>query len=215
MVDLEALLNVDTRTPRAGEAVDRALRQSPLRRIAPAAIRELVRLDRKPPTAAAAAGNVAKRWLDILRYHPDLQDPLLGVRRAQRRLNLAKRRSDLVTEVRSMLQNEGIFDSHERERNRAAGIRGVVDDPTVEQLRLAIRAMASPGDQAFLMNYFTDARILRTLEGLHDMTDVEYLWSLHETEEVRPESSAGGSYGAIGEGRPGQSAEGLHLPLGL
>lgn len=172
MMDMEHLLNADPASQGARDAIARAHRRSPMRRIAPAAIRELARLDRQPRTAAAAAGNVARRWLELICYHPDLQDPLLGVRRAQRRLNHVTRRSDLLTEVRSMLQNEG-FNRRQRALDRAAGVQGVVGDPTVDQLRGAIRAMASQGDETFLMNHFTDERIQRGMDGNHDLTAPE------------------------------------------
>lgn len=146
-------------------AIRRARRQNPLRRILPAAIHELARLDGAQPTAAAAARNIAKRWLDLVGLHPDLQDPIRSIRRAQRRMSPNARRADLLTEARSMLQNEAL--------NRQLPVPGMAvaipNQRTVAQMREAIRALASQPyrevDEQFLMNYFTDQKIQIALDG--------------------------------------------------
>lgn len=147
-------------------AIRKAQSQNPLHRLLPAALRELARLNAKDSAAAGAARNVAKRWLDLLGFHIDLQDPMRSVHRAQRRLNPHTRRSDLLTEVRSMLQNEAGRRQQLAQTPHAAAAQGL--NLTVEQIREAIRAMASEPyrqvDEIFLMNHFTDERIQTALD---------------------------------------------------
>lgn len=148
-------------------AIRKAQSQNPLHRLLPAALRELARLDAGDSAAAGAARNVAKRWLDLLGFHIDLQDPMRSVHRAQRRLNPYTRRSDLLTEVRSMLHNETVRRQQLAQNADEAAAQGA--NPTVEQIREAIRAMASEPyrhvDEIFLMNHFTDERIQTALDS--------------------------------------------------
>lgn len=163
--------------PRAAE-VWRAQRHGELRRVEPAALRELTRLDHRGVHGAdRAAAGVAARWLALLNCHPDLLDPLLGVRRARRRLFDGTRRCDLVTESRSMLENERAG-RRQRAANREAGIRNVPADPTVAQLRMAIGVMAGgegglDRDSTWLLGHWTDERIRRVLNGLDELTEQE------------------------------------------
>lgn len=147
-------------------AIRIAYRQNPLHRLLPAALRELARLSAGDSAAAGAAKNVAKRWFDLLGFHVDLQDPMRSVRRAQRRLNPHTRRSDLLTEVRSMLQNETVKRQQlDHDGNTAA----TQAHRTVDQMRDAIRVMASEPyrqvDEVFLMNHFTNERIQIALDS--------------------------------------------------
>lgn len=145
-------------------AMQRAHRQNPLRRIIPAAIRELVRLDSENPEAATAARNVARRWIHLVGFHADMQDRT--ARRAKRRVNPEMRRSDLLTEARSMLQNEAVNRQHRALDGNTAGVHA---NRTVDQIRESIRALASQPytrvDETFLMNHFTDERIQTALDA--------------------------------------------------
>ncbi|KAJ4420410.1 hypothetical protein N0V82_004399 [Gnomoniopsis sp. IMI 355080] len=167
----------------AQTAIRRAHRQpTPLRRILPAAIRELRRLDLQKPAAATAARNVARRWLSLVGFHVDLQDPSRSVRRAQRKMNPDTRRSDLLTEARSLLQNEAVNRQQQALDGSAAGVR---ENRTVNQIREAIRALASQPyklvDENFLMHYFTDERIQMALDA--NLGEDELQQGLMEAEE--------------------------------
>lgn len=160
-------------------AVRRAQQHSEIRRVEPAAMRELMRLDLNagPRSPERAAALVAARWLRLLNCHPDLQDPLLGVRRARRRMMPVARRGDLATEARSMLDNERLA-RRQRAANREARFVGVPDDPTAGELRLAAGDMAGTGEHAvgdreWLLDFYTEARVQKILDGLDDLTDEE------------------------------------------
>lgn len=147
-------------------AIRIAQRQNPLHRLLPVALREMARLSVRDSAAAGAAKNVAKRWFDLLGLHVDLQDPMRSVLRAQRRLNPNTRRSDLLTEVRSMLQNEAVKRQQLDHNGNAAATQA---NRTVDQIRDAIRTMASEPyrqvDEIFLMNHFTNKRIQTALDS--------------------------------------------------
>lgn len=169
-IDEASRLLVEEPDPAVAEAIHLAQRNSELRRAGPAALRALRQLDHRAVDRAVAG--IAARWLALLNYHPDLQDPLLGVRQARRWADASARRGDMMTEARSMLQNEE-WARRQRALDKEAEIPNVPEDPTVETLRTAIGNMAgsgafAAGDRAFLLGHWTVGRIQWVLDGGQD-----------------------------------------------
>lgn len=151
-------------------AIHHAQRNGELWRAGPAALRALRQLDHREADRAVAG--IATRWLALLNYHPDLQDPLLGVRQARRWANTGPRRGDMMTEARSMLQNEA-WARRQRALDREAEDPHVPEDPTVEMLTTAVGNMAgngvfAAGDRGFLLGYWIPERIQWVVEGGRD-----------------------------------------------
>lgn len=164
--DLEVLLDpvyVDDPPPNVASDplnIKRSQAQAEIVEIGPAARREMKNLGRGG--ADVAVRRIVERWVTILQHHPDVADPILGVRRDRRMANADVRRADMCTEVRSMLQNES-FVQRIRVANRAVGIPEIAD-PTTADLRRAIGEKAGSGadgagDRAWLLDYWTVNRV--------------------------------------------------------